>query len=114
VLVDVSGTSRRSTTGGLVPVDLVSGQEFDPVAYPATRAALDGGGYFASLTDGEESERALVARMGYVSALGAGERGADGTGWLVELFGDAQTSSGLFVALPLLRALVHLAVRGVR
>ncbi len=111
VLVDVTGRPRQRWSAGLVPIDITAGQEFDPAAYPATQAALDGGGYFASLTEGETAERALVARMGYVSALAAGERASDGTGWLVELFGDPQTSSGLFVGLPLLRALVHLGVR---
>jgi len=64
------------------------------------------------LTEGEDSERALVARMGYMSALAAGDRDRGGTGWLVELMGDTATSSGWFVARPLLRALVHLAVTG--
>lgn len=113
VLVDVLGRLvRDDARGALAQVELVSGTEFDPADFPATARALDGGSYYASLTEGDVTERALLARMGYVSALTAGERGRDGTGWLLELYGDPQTSAGLFVARPLLRALVHVAVRG--
>lgn len=112
MLAEEMGWLLRSRSAGPLPLDLGIGQDFHPDEYPATRRALDGGGYYASLTDGDESERALIARMGYVSTLAAGERAADGSGWLVELFGDGATSSGMVVALPLLRALVHLAVAG--
>ncbi len=113
-LTDVLGCMIRHTASGLVPLELVSGQEFQPVAYPATLAALTGGGYYASLTEGDATERALLARMGYVSSLAAGEQSPTGAAYLVEIFGDAHTSSGLFVGLPLLRVLVHLAVREAR
>lgn len=112
VLVEALGLMLRQRTDGLVPIDLVSGHEFHLDDYPATRAALGGGGYYASLTEGDEAERALLARMGYVSALAAGDRGADGQGYLVEMFGDHHTTSGLMVALPLLRLFVHVAVHG--
>lgn len=112
VLVDVLGATVRETTDGLVTIDLVPGHEFRTEDFPTTRAALHGGGYYASLTEGDDAERALLARMGYVSALAAGDRSADGQGYLVELFGDHHTTSGLMVALPLLRLLVHVAVHG--
>ena len=103
---------RDDSRGELAQVELVSGTEFDPADFPDTARALTGGSYFASLTEGDPAERAFLARMGYVSTLAAGDRAADGVGWLVELFGDPQTSSGLFVARPLLRSLVRAAVYG--
>ena len=112
-LVDVlSRMVRDDARGELAQVELVSGTEFDPADFPDTARALTGGSYFASLTEGDPAERAFLARMGYVSTLAAGDRAADGVGWLVQLFGDPQTSSGLFVARPLLRSLVRAAVVG--
>ncbi len=112
-LVDVLGRMvRDDSRGELAQVELVSGTEFDPADFPATARALEGGSYFASLTEGESSERAFLARMGYVSTLAAGERCDDGVGWLLEMFGDPQTSAGLSVARPLLRSLVRTAVCG--
>lgn len=113
-VVDVLGHVLRIDRQGLVSLDLVSGHEFDVEHYPATEAAMDGGGYYASLTEGDQAERALIARMGYVMALGAGDVDCRGGRWLMEIFGDAKTSSGLFAALPLLRALAHLAITGAR
>ncbi len=112
VVTDEMAWLLRPRPVGPLPLDLVTGEDFDPADYPATKLALDGGGYHASLTEGDAAEQALIARMGYVSALAAGDRDKNGCGWLVELFGDGATSSGLFVAQPLLRALVHLAVTG--
>jgi len=112
-LVDVLGRLvRDDARGELAQVEFVSGTRFDPADYPATARALVGGSYFASLTEGEATERANLARMGYVSTLAAGEQAANSVQWLCELFGDPQTSAGLFVGRPLLRALVHIAVRG--
>lgn len=113
LLVDVLGRMvRADSRGELAQVELVSGTEFDPADYPATARALAGGSYYASLTEGDERERAFLARMGYVSTLAAGERGEDGVQWLLEMFGDPQTSAGLSVARPLLRSLVRTAVWG--
>lgn len=112
-LVDVLGRMMRADARGeLAGVELVSGTPFDPADYPATARALRGGSYYASLTEGDDSERAFLARMGYVSTLTAGEPDTSGAQWLLEMFGDPQTSTGLFVAQPLTRALVHVAVRG--
>jgi len=112
MLMESMGCLLRPRRTELLPLDLVTGEQFDIDDYPASKVALDGGSYYATLTEGEDSERALVARMGYMSALAAGDRDRGGTGWLVELMGDTATSSGWFVARPLLRALVHLAVTG--
>lgn len=110
-LVDVLGRIvRDDSRGELAQMDWVSGTEFDPDAYPATARALSGGSYYASLTDGEQSERSFLARMGAVSALAAGDCDAEGGQWLLELLGDPNTSGGLAIARPLLRALVHVAV----
>ncbi len=113
-LVDVLGRIvRDDSRGELAQTDYwVSGTEFSTADFPATARALDGGSYFASLTEGDERERDFVARMGAVSALAAGERDAAGTQWLLELFADPQTSAGLAIARPLLRTLVHVAVSG--
>lgn len=113
LLSDVLGrVMRADARGELIELDFVSGMDFEPADYPDTARALTGGSYYASLTDGEAAERALLARMGYVASLGAGEQDALGTQWLLELFADPQTSPGLFVAQPLLRLLVHVAVLG--
>jgi len=85
---------------------------FNPADYPATGAALEGGSFFASLTEGDPMERGFLASSGYVSVVAAGERAADGSRWLLEVFGDPQTSSGLSVAEASMRSLVHIAVRG--
>ncbi len=110
-LVDVLGRIvRDDSRGELAQMDWVSGTEFDLDSYPATAQALSGGSYYASLTDGDQTERSFLARMGAVSALAAGDCDAEGGQWLLELLGDPNTSAGLAVARPLLRALVHVAV----
>ena len=113
VLIDVLGrVLRPDARGALSGVELTSGTAYDATDFPATLAALRGGSYSASLTDGEINERAYLARMGYISVVAAGEPGNDGREWLIELFGDTQTSMALFAAEPALRALTHIAVRG--
>lgn len=112
VLIDVLGRQLRpDPRGGLEKMQLLTGHAFDPRDYPATLAALGGGSFYASLTEGEPTERALLASSGYFSVLCAGETGRDGAGWLLEVYGDPQTSSGLFAAEDCLRALVHVAIR---
>lgn len=113
VLFDVLGRLLRpDSRGALAGVDFQSATTYDAKHFPATLAALQGGSYIATLTEGDKAERALLARLGYVSVVAAGEPGADGRRWLVELFGDTQTSTALFAAEPSLRALVHIAVQG--
>ena len=112
-LADVLGrVLRPDARGALAGVDFASATTYDTKDFPATLAALQGGSYTASLIEGDDSERALLARLGYLSVVAAGEPGADGRQWLVELFGDTQTSQAFFAAEPSLRALVHIAVRG--
>jgi len=113
MLVDVLGrVVRQDSRGDLAQMDLASGAAFRPEDYPATAQALAGGSYYASLTEGDRLERAFLARTGAVSALAAGDSDVQGGQWLLELLGDPRTSVGLAIARPLLRALVHLAVRG--
>jgi hypothetical protein len=110
-LVDVLGRIvRDDSRGELAQMEWVSGTEFDLDSYPATAQALRGGSYYASLTEGDQTERSFLARMGAVSALAAGDCDAEGGMWLLELLGDPKTSVGLAIARPLLRALVHVAV----
>jgi diguanylate cyclase (GGDEF)-like protein len=112
-IVDVLGRMvRPDSRGELAQTELMSGTEFHPDDFPATARALAGGSFYASLTEGDENERAFLARGGYVCMLAAGDRADDGTRWLLEMLGDPQTSAGLFVARPLLRALVYVAVCG--
>lgn len=112
VLVDVLGRIVRiDSQGELAQPDWASGNEFQPEDYPSTARALAGGSYYASLTEGDHAERAFLARLGAVSALAAGDSDAQGRQWLLELLGDPRTSVGLAIARPLLRTLVHLAVR---
>lgn len=113
VLIDVLGrVLRPDARGPLSGVEMTSGKSYEAADFPATLAALRGGSYTASLTEGEETERAYLARIGYVSVVAAGEPGSDGRQWLVELLGDPKTSTALFAAEASLRALVHIAVQG--
>jgi diguanylate cyclase (GGDEF)-like protein len=108
-IVDVLGRMRH-TDRSVLPLNLVSGVQLDLGDFPATERVLNGGAYYASLTEGHESERILVARMGYLAVLAAGDVDGDGRRWLVEIYADALTTHGMSVGLPLLRALVRLAV----
>ena len=56
--------------------------------FPATRSALGGGYFYASLTEGDTAERAVLAYHGYRSVVAAGGADETGTGWLVEVYGD--------------------------
>lgn len=87
------------------------GVAFAPQDYPATAAALAGGGFHATIDSGDEAERAFLAAYGYDEVIGAGAAEDARTAWLVEIVGDALTPS-LAHLLPLLRCLVVLAVEG--
>ena len=87
------------------------GVSFEVADYPATSAALQGGGFHATIDTGDDQERAFLAAHGYDKVIGAGARQDARTAWLVELVGDALTPS-LAKELPLLRSLVALAVDG--
>jgi hypothetical protein len=108
-IVDVLGRMRH-TDRSVLPLNLVSGVHLDLGDYPATQRVLDGGAYYASLTEGHAAERTLVARMGYLAVLAAGDVDGAGGKWLVEIYADALTARRMSVGLPLLRALVRLAV----
>lgn len=111
-LLDVLGAvTRPDSRGDLSGIEFTSGTPFEVSDYPATAAALKGGSYHVSLTEGDEQERAFLARMGYLTGIAAGETDHEGVGWLVEMFADPQTSPALFSAEPCLRALTHIAVR---
>ncbi|MDN5853334.1 MAG: GGDEF domain-containing protein [Actinomycetia bacterium] len=56
--------------------------------FPATRSALRGGYFYASLTEGDQAERAILGYHGYRSVLAAGGIDDVGTGWLIEIYGD--------------------------
>ncbi len=70
-----------------------------------------GGGSHATIAQGDAAEQRFLAAHGYDEIVGAGSRQDLRTAWLVELVGDA-LSPPLGHALPLLRALVELAVVG--
>ena len=56
--------------------------------FPATRRALSGDVFYATLTEGEDAERAMLGYHGYRSIVAAGGADREGTGWLVEIYGD--------------------------
>ncbi len=113
IIRDVLGrVDRVSSSGDLQRIAQLSSGEVDAATFPATNHCLAGGSMFATLTAGHPTEREFLASLGYVSLLGAGGPDGSGRSWLLELYGDAQTSTGLFSAEPLLRALVHIAVTG--
>ncbi len=113
VIRDVLGrVERASSSGDLQRIAQMSSSEIDAATFPATDHCLAGGSMFATLTAGHPTEREFLASLGYVSLLAAGDVDAGGRSWLLELYGDAQTSTGLFSAEPLLRALMHIAVTG--
>jgi len=84
------------------------GVEFPLEDYPATREALHGGSFHASLISGDEAERGFLAAAGYVEMIAAG-RSIGTDSWLVEICADA-LSEPLIDLEPLLRVLVELAV----
>jgi diguanylate cyclase (GGDEF)-like protein len=92
------------------PPQHAPGVAFDLDDYPATRAALEGGSFHATLASGEDSEREFLAACGYAEMIAAGRTvGTDG--WLIEVFGDA-LSVPMVGLTPLLRVLLELAVAG--
>jgi diguanylate cyclase (GGDEF)-like protein len=98
---------RLSDTGpGNQPSGI--GDRYRLADYPASAAVLGGGALFATLEDGELSEREFLAANGYTALLGTGVT-QDGVGWLVEICADAVTEplaphEGLLIALTLLAA----------
>ncbi|MFA9431194.1 diguanylate cyclase domain-containing protein [Egicoccus sp. AB-alg2] len=98
---------RRGDVGpGAVPV--TPGDRYPLDAYPASAAVLRGGVFFATLEDGDPSEREFLAANGYVAILGTGVT-RHGVGWLVEICADAFTEplaphEGLLLALTQLAA----------
>ncbi len=107
-VISYGGANRRPDRD----VDqVVSGASFDLAEYPATRAALEGGGFHATISEGDVAEQRFLAAHGYDEIIAAGSRQDLRTAWLVELVGDA-LSPPLGHALPLLRSLVELAVVG--
>lgn len=98
---------RQSDTGpGNRPTEI--GDRYLLADYPASAAVLGGGALFATVEDGELSEREFLAANGYTAVLGTGVT-RDGVGWLVEICADALTEplaphEGLLLALTLFAA----------
>lgn len=86
------------------------GVAFDLDDYPATRDALAGGSFHATLISGDPAERGFLAASGYTEMVAAG-RTVGREAWLVEICGDA-LSAPLVGLEPLVRLLVELAVEG--
>jgi len=63
-------------------------QPYSLEEFPATKEALRGECFYANLTEGDEAERAILGYYGYRSVLAAGGVDDDGTGWLIEIYGD--------------------------
>ncbi|MFA9446656.1 GGDEF domain-containing protein [Egicoccus sp. AB-alg6-2] len=96
---------RRGDSGpGHQPV--VVGDRYLLADYPASADALRGAAFYATIEDGEISERQFLAANGYVAILGTGVT-RNGVGWLVEICADALTQplaphEGLMLTLTLL------------
>jgi diguanylate cyclase (GGDEF)-like protein len=86
------------------------GVAFNLDDYPATRDALAGGTFWATLAEGDDNERGFLAASGYSELIGAGRTlGTDA--WLVEVCGDALSEPLAGLEL-LLRVLVEVAIAG--
>lgn len=91
------------------------GEVFLASAYPASAAAIGGGGFWADLGSGagDGAELALLAESGGSALLAAGGPDGRGDGWLVEVEFDAiSASAGHLVAA--FRSLVAVALQDAR
>jgi hypothetical protein len=81
-------TRRHGTVLGLAEIE--DGLSYDITSYPATAAALAGGACHIGMEDphADPAELALLTRYGLRELLMAGAPAADGSAWLVEVFGD--------------------------
>ncbi|MCY7372539.1 MAG: sensor domain-containing diguanylate cyclase [Spirochaetaceae bacterium] len=98
-------------SGGFAEVGLT----FDLRDYPLTRRAIEGAGSFAvevGMPGNDAAEEATLVSAGYHSMLAAGASDAE-SGWLVEVYAD-HISLPMAAFEPVLRALVAIAVAGVR
>jgi diguanylate cyclase (GGDEF)-like protein len=89
------------------------GTSHDLALYPATRAVLTGGALYANLDEGDRAERAFLAAMGHDELIVVGVPQDATVAWLLEVYGDALSSS-LRPHAALIEALTALAVRGGR
>jgi hypothetical protein len=87
------------------------GAQFPLGEYPATAAVLTGGAVHVETSDpaADPAEVALLDGMGAVALLMAGSRDHEGTGWLLEVFGD-DLSGQLSPLVAAVRSLVAIAV----
>ncbi|MFY0406467.1 diguanylate cyclase domain-containing protein [Solicola sp. PLA-1-18] len=88
------------------PVPLGS---YDLADFPATRAALAGYPFFATVIEGDVAERRVLATTPFTAVVGAGGHDRDGTGWLVEIYAD-DFSGDVSWATSTLQVLVTLAL----
>lgn len=102
-------TRRHGTVPGLAEIE--DGQSYDITAYPATAAVLRGGACHIGMDDphADPAELALLTQYGLRELLMAGAPAADGTGMLVEIFGD-EICVPLHEHVAALRAAVAVAV----
>ena len=108
-------TDRRThrTSGFRFGADMA---DFAASDYPATERVLrEGGTLLAHIgdEDADPAELELLVEYGMDAVLAVGVVGADGCGWLVEVYADGATGS-LAAVEPALRLLAGEAVRGAR
>jgi diguanylate cyclase (GGDEF)-like protein len=86
------------------------GSEYPLTDYPQTAFALQGNVVLLNATDPETdpAEVEILERMGAALLLMAGITGFDGSGWLLEVYGDAMSAPMSDFAIPV-RALMALA-----
>jgi diguanylate cyclase (GGDEF)-like protein len=97
----------RRRTPGLTPFPPLDEQVYVVADFPATAAALRSGrGFHVHVDDpgADPAERALLAELGNQYLILLSETDSDGTGWTLELFGDAE-SQPLDDAVALVEAL---------
>ncbi len=77
--------------------------------YPATARVVTGRSMYVDSLVGDPAERHLLAQTGFSSLVATGGTAADGSTWLVEIYGDAYTAE-LQMAEPMLQALTSLGL----
>lgn len=91
--------------------ELFLGDEYQLSSYPTTARLLDGGVMVVNNADpdADPAEVAIVDRMGAISVAIGGLRDPQGTGWLIEIFGDVLSAPLNDISLSM-RTLMAVAV----